>query len=260
MLKQSFLFVMALAALAQAPYRAPRGADGHPDLSGIWQALDGPNWNIEPHAAGAGAVAQLGAAIAVPPGRGIVEGGRIPYLPAALEKRQRNFADRLKLDPEIKCYMPGVPRATYIGHPFQIVQSKEVILLSYQFAGAVRQIHMGAPKKAPIDQWMGWSNGRWEGDTLVVDVTGMNGDTWFDRAGNHHSEALHVVERYTPRSAGVLWYEAAIEDPKTFSQPWKIALPLYRRAEPGARIMEFKCAEFAEDALYGHLRKGAQSK
>ena len=255
---RSLLLLAALTASAQTPYRPPHGADGHPNLSAIWQAFDGPNWNLEPHAAGPGIVAQLGAAIASPPGLGVVEGGTIPYLPAALEKRKQNFANRAKLDPEAKCYLPGVPRANYNGHPFQIVQGKETMLISYQYAGAVRQIHMGVPKKAPIDQWMGWSNGHWEGDTLVVDVTGMNGDTWFDRAGNHHSEALHVVERYTPRSADVLWYEATIEDAKTFSMPWKIVLPLYRRAEPGARLMEFKCAEFAEEMMYGHRRKGAK--
>lgn len=246
------------ALAAQSRYRAPRAADGHPDLNGIYQSLGEANWNIEPHAAGAGAVPQLGAAFAIPPGPGIVEGGSIPYLPAALEQRKTNFANRVKLDPEVKCYMPGVPRAVYQGFPFQIVQSKDAILISYEFAGAARRINMGAPTKAPVDQWMGWSNGHWEGDTLVVDVTGLNGNTWFDRAGNHHSDALHVVERYTPRSVDVLWYEATIEDPKTFSRPWKIALPLYRRSEPEARLMEFKCAEFAEEALYGHLRKGAK--
>jgi hypothetical protein len=256
MRKTLLLFVLAAAAFGQTSYRAPRAGDGHPQLSGIWQAFDGPNWDVEGHSAAAGIAPQLGATTARPPGLGVVEGGAIPYLPAALEKKNQNLANRAKLDPEIKCYLPGVPRANYNGHPFQIVQGKDNVLVSYQFAGGVRQINMGAPKKAPIDQWMGWSNGHWEGETLVVDVTGMNGDTWFDRAGNHHSDALHVVERYTPRSATVLWYEATIEDPKTFSRPWKIALPLYRLAEPGARLMEFKCAEFAEDFLYGHLRKG----
>ena len=254
--------LIAAVAWGQAPYHAPHGADGHPNLSGIWQAFDGPNWDLEGHAAGPSTAPQFGAAMAEPPGMSVVEGGAIPYLPAALEKRKQNFAGRAKLDPEAKCYLPGVPRANYNGHPFQIVQGsgqgKETILFSYQYAGAVRQINMGAPKKSPIDQWMGWSNGHWEGDTLVVDVTGLNGDTWFDRAGNHHSEALYVAERYTLRSADVIWYEATMEDPQTFSRPWKIALPLYRRVEPGARLMEFKCAEFAEEMLYGPLRKGAK--
>jgi hypothetical protein len=148
-----------------------------------------------------------------------------------------------------------VPRATYLPYPFQIVQSAKTILISYEYAGAVRVINMEAPTKPPAESWMGWSNGRWEGDTLVVDVIGQNEDTWFDRAGNFHSDALHVVERYTPRSADTLNYEATIEDPKVFSRPWKISMPLYRRVEKNARLLEYRCAEFAEELLYGHLRK-----
>ncbi len=155
-------------------------------------------------------------------GLGVVEGEEIPYLPEALAKKKENFANRLTLDPEVKCYLPGVPRATYMPYPFQIVQSKKYTLISYEYASAVRTINMENHKKAPIDSWMGWSNGHWEGETLVVDVTGFNEDTWFDRAGNFHSDALHVVERYTPRSADTLNYEATIEDPKVFSRPWKI--------------------------------------
>jgi hypothetical protein len=188
---------------------------------------------------------------------GVVVDGEIPYLPAALEKKKQNFANRVELDPEMKCFMPGVPRATYMPHPFQIIQSTDVIMMVYQFAGAVRTVNMGAPTEAPIDSWMGWSNGRWEGETLVVDVTGQNDQTWFDRAGNFHTEALHVVERYTPRSADTLWYEATIEDPKTFSRPWTIRMPLYRLVDENAQILEFKCPEFAEEKMYGHLRKGA---
>jgi len=159
------------------------------------------------------------------------------------------------LDPEIKCYLPGVPRSTYLPYPFQIVQSEKTILIAYEYAGAVRTINMEAPTMAPAESWMGWSNGRWEGETLVVDVTSQNDQTWFDRAGNFHSDALHVVERYTPRSPDVLDYEATIEDPKVFSRPWKISMPLYRRAERNARLLEFRCVEFAEEILYGHLRK-----
>jgi hypothetical protein len=150
----------------------------------------------------------------------------------------------VKLDPEVKCYLPGVPRATYLSYPFQIVQSPQNILIAYEYAGAVRVINMGAPTKAPGDSWMGWSNGRWEGETLVVDVTSQNDQTWFDRAGNHHSDALHVVERYT-----------TIEDPKVFTRPWKISMPLYRRVEKGAKLLEYKCVEFAEELLYGPLSK-----
>jgi hypothetical protein len=255
----SILAAISLAfipAEAQIPaYKAPRTADGNPDLNGIWQVMNTANWDIEGHAAGPGPLFQLGAAGAIPPGLGVVEGDGLPYLPAAAAKKKENFANRLTLDPEIKCYLPGVPRATYLPYPFQIVQSQKYILISYEFAGAVRTINMENHKKAPIDSWMGWSNGNWEGETLVVDVTGLNDQTWFDRAGNFHSDGLHVVERYTPRSADTLHYEATIEDPKVFSRPWKMSMILYRHVEPNAGLLEFKCVEFVEELLYGPLRK-----
>jgi len=253
------LLVSRVSSKAQAPsaqaYRAPRTADGKPNLNGIWQALNEANWDLEPHAAAQGTVLALGAQFSIPPGTGVVDGGSIPYKPEALAKKKDNFANRLKLDPEVKCYMGGVPRSTYMPYPFQIIQGKDTIMIAYEFAGAVRVINMGKPSEAPTDSWMGWSNGRWEGETLVIDVTGLNDQTWFDRAGNYHSDALHVVERYTPRSPDTLMYEATIEDPNVFSRPWKISMPLYRRAEKNAQIMEYKCPEFAEEALYGHLRK-----
>ncbi|MET0214887.1 MAG: hypothetical protein ABW292_17885, partial [Vicinamibacterales bacterium] len=170
-------------------------------------------------------------------------------------KRDENRKNWASLDTEVKCYLPGVPRVTYLPYPFQIVQSQQTIMMAYEYAGAVRVINMLAPTKAPGDSWMGWSNGRWEGETLVVDVTSLNDQTWLDRAGNFHSDALHVVERYTPRNADTLNYEATIEDPKVFSRPWKISMPLYRRVEKNARILEYKCVEFAEELLYGHLSK-----
>lgn len=252
----AWLLLSVLPAAAQAPaYRAPRTGDGHPNLNGIWQALNNANWDLQPHAAGMGRVAALGSEDALPPGIGVVEGNEIPYLPEAAAKRKENFANRLKLDPEVKCYLPGVPRATYMPYPFQIVQSQKNVMFSYEYAGAVRVVNMEKPTKPPADSWMGWSNGHWEGDTLVVDVTGFNEDTWFDRAGDFHSDSLHVVERYTPRSADTLTYEATIEDPKTFSRPWKITMPLYRHVEKNAQLMEFKCVEFVEELLYGPLRK-----
>jgi hypothetical protein len=240
---------------AQASYRAPRTADGKPNLNGIWQALNEANWDLEPHAASMGPVSALGAQFSIPGGIGVVEGGAIPYKPEALAKKKENSADRLKLDPEIKCYMGGVPRSNYMPYPFQIIQGAGTIMMAYEYAGAVRTINMGKPTEAPVDSWMGWSNGRWEGETLVIDVTGLNDQTWFDRAGNYHSDALHVVERYTARSADTLMYEATIEDPKVFTRPWKISMPLYRRIEKNSQILEYKCPEFAEEALYGHLRK-----
>ena len=263
-LRDSVVAAVAAAALllaathtaAQAPaYRAPRAADGKPNLNGIWQALNAADWDLQGHAAAKGPVPSLGAVFAVPPGLSVVEGDEIPYLAAAAGKKRQNQTNWTRDDPEAKCYLPGVPRATYLPYPFQIVQSPQNVLISYEYAGAVRVINMGAPTKAPGDSWMGWSNGRWEGEALVVDVTSLMEETWFDRAGNFHSDALHVVERYTPRSADTLNYEATIEDPKVFSRPWKISMPLYRRVEKDARLLEYKCVEFAEELLYGGLRK-----
>ncbi len=234
--------------------RVPRTADGKPNLNGIWQAMNTANWDLQTHAPAQG-FGPMGAVGAVPPGIGVVEGGNIPYLPAALAKKKENMANRWTADPELKCYLPGVPRATYMPYPFQILQSSGSILIAYEYDDTERIIHMGKPSEAPSDSWMGWSNGHWEGDTLVVDVKSFNDQTWFDRAGDFHSDALHVVERYSLAGPNILNYEALIEDPKTFSRPWKISMPLYRHVEKNARLMEFKCAEFSEELLYGHLRK-----
>ena len=238
-----------------ASAQLPRTASGKPDLNGVWQAANAAHWNLEDHAAAQGPVAALGGAGAVTPGVGVVEGATIPYLPAAAKQRDENFRNRLTADPEVKCYFPGVPRATYMPHPFQIVQTDGDILIAHQYAGASRTIYMNDHIEAPVDGWMGWSNGRWEGDTLVVEVTGQNGQTWFDRAGNFGSATLHVIERYTPQGPNHLWYEATIDDPNVFSRPWTIRMPLYRRVEPNAQLLEFKCVEFAEEVMYEHLRK-----
>ena len=243
------------APASAAAYRAPRTPEGTPDLNGIWQANNTAHWNIEAHAAKQGPVFALGAAFSVPPGTGVVEGGEIPYLPEALAKRNANAASWMTLDPEIKCYMPGIPRATYMPYPFQIVQSADNVLFAYEFASTSRVVRMNSQEKSPAPAWMGWSLGRWEGETLVIDVIDHMEETWFDRAGNHHSDALKVTERYTALDANTLQYEATIEDPKVFSKPWKISMPLYRRREPNARLMEYKCVEFAEELMYGHLRK-----
>jgi hypothetical protein len=248
------LSLIPTASGAEA-YRAPRTADGKADLNGIWQALNTANWDLQEHAARPGLVVALGAAGAVPAGLGVVEGDEIPYLPAAAAKKKENFEKRLTADPEIKCYLPGVPRATYMPYPFQIVQTPQFILMAYEFAGATRTIYMDKVPPNPVDSWMGHSVGHWEGDTLVVDVTRLNDGTWFDRAGNFHSDALHVVERYTPLSADALTYDVTIEDPKVFSRPWKMSMPLYRRLDKNAQLMEFKCVEFVEELMYGHLRK-----
>ena len=252
---------MTVQAVAQnAAYKAPHGPDGHPNLNGIWQAMNSANWNLEDHIAKQSLVLEAGAQGAEPGGLSVVEGGTIPYLPAALEKRKQNYEHRLNLDPETRCYLPGVPRATYMPYPFQIFQSPKAIAIAYEYDGAYRNIYLKDPGPAPIDTWMGQSYGKWEGDTLVVDVTDLDERTWFDRAGDYHSDALHVVERYTLRSPDVLWYEATIEDPKVYSKPWKISMPLYKHVEKDAQLMDFKCVEFVEDLMYGQFSKKPTSK
>ena len=235
--------------------RAPRTPDGKPKLNGTWQALNSANWDIEAHAARQGPVIGLGASFSVPPGLGVVEGGALPYRPEALAKKKENLANWMTRDPEIKCYMPGIPRAIYQGHPFQIVQTPQHVLMAYEFANASRVVYMNSTDKSPNVYWMGWSRGRWEGETLVVDVAGFNDETWFDRAGNFHSEELHVVERYAATGPDHLWYEATIEDPVVFTRPWKMSMPLYRRMETNAQPLENICVEFAEELMYGHLSK-----
>jgi len=241
-------FFTALLALASASAQTP-------DLNGIWQAMNTANWDLEDHSSAPGPAPALGAFGAQLPGLSVVQGGAIPYLPDALAKKKANAEHRFTADPESKCYLPGVPRATYIGQPFQIVQNAKDIMIAYQYAGAVRVVPMKDPGPAAAPSWMGWSAGRWEDQSLVVDVTGFNDKTWFDRAGNYHSDALHVVERFTPRGHDVLMYEATIEDPKVFSRPWKIAMPLYRHLETNAQLLEFRCVEYSEEMLYGDLRK-----
>jgi hypothetical protein len=234
-----------------------RMADGRPNLNGIWAASNTANWDIQTHQARQGPVIALGAAFSVPAGMGVVDGNEIPYKPEAVAQRDANGKNWMASDPEVKCYLPGVPRATYMPYPFQIVQSTEPndILISYEFASASRILHMSTSQESPTDTWMGWSNGRWDGDTLVVDVKNFVDQTWFDRAGNYHSEALHVVERYTPLTPDVIQYEATIEDPNVFTRPWKMSMPLYRRVERNAQLLEYKCVEFAEELMYGHLSK-----
>lgn len=268
---------LALTALLAPPlaaqdtaYEAPRGPGGeHPDLNGVWQALNTANYDIERHLARhsmqlregphgplpAVDLLKLGAVGAVPPGLGVVEGGKLPYKPEALEKKRENAANWLDRDPEVKCYLPGVPRATYMPHPFRITQSHEGIMIMYQYANAVREIYMEDVGPAPVDSWMGQSVGHWEGDTLVVEVTGLNDQTWFDRAGNHHSEQMKVTERYTPMGPNHLHYQATIEDPQTFTRAWTMSMPLYRRMEPDARLLDFRCIEFVEELLYGEWRR-----
>jgi hypothetical protein len=247
----------------------PARVGGKPNLNGIWQAMNTANYDVLSHAARpamalrpgvvgpvpAREVLALGAVGAVPGGVGVVVGDEIPYTPDARKKQQENQQNWLNADPEIKCYLPGVPRANYMPFPFQILHSEKSVFFAYEFAGAVRNIYLKDPGPPQTDSWMGQSVGRWDGDTFVVEVVGFNDQTWFDRSGNHHSEAMKVVERYTPQGPDVLTYEATIEDKNVFTRPWTIRMPLYRHVNADARLNQFKCVEFVEELLYGQWRK-----
>jgi len=251
----------------------PARVEGRPSFSGIWQANNEAHWDLQAHEARPGAVTQpgaypfayaqvpaapvvaLGAAGGVPGSLGVVEGdGHIPYTPEALAIKKENADHWIDRDPELKCYLPGIPRAMYMPYPFQITQSTNKVHMAYAFASTARTIHLDTVDGPPDDTWMGHSVGRWEGDTLVVDVTNFNGKTWFDRAGNFHSDSLHLVERFTLMTPDVIGYEVTIEDPKVFTRPWRIAMPLYRRMEPNMQLLEYRCTEFVEEFLYGNLR------
>jgi hypothetical protein len=180
-------------------------------------------------------------------------GGTIPYRPAALAKRDANRAAGTAADPEAKCYMLGVPRVTYHDFPFQIFQGTGDLQMVYPFAATTRIIHMADPAPPPVDTWMGKSTGTWQGDTLVVTTTGFNGESWLDRAGNQASNRLTVTERFRLLGPNHLWYEATLEDPQTFAEPWTIQMPLYRLIDADAQLYEHKCVPFAEPLLYQDL-------
>jgi len=257
-----------------AARQAPRTTDVKPDFSGIWQSNNEAYWDLQAHGARAGIVTQpgvypyeyaqvaaapvlaLGAAAGVPASLGVVDGdGDIPYKPEAASMRKENGANWIDRDPELKCYLPGTPRVMYMPYPFQVVQGTKQIQMAFSFSNASRTIHFGKVTGPPVDTYMGHSVGRWDGDTLVVDVTDFNGKNWFDRAGNFHSDKLHLTERYTLQTPDVIHYEVTVEDPDTFSRPWKISMPIYRRMEPNAQVMEYRCVEFSEEFLFGGLRK-----
>jgi len=261
--------VSALSVSSQNRTSTIPRANGKPDLNGLWQAVNTANWDIQAHSAKpalamrpgpvvpvpAKEVLALGAVGSIPGGLGVVEGDELPYKPEALKKKEENQANWLARDPEIKCYLPGVPRATYMPFPFQIIQSHTTFFFAYEYAGAVRHIYMKDPGPPQIDSWMGISHGRWEGDVFVVETSGFNDQSWFDRAGNHHSEQMKVTERFTMTGADHINYEATITDPVTFTRPWKMSMPLYRRVERNAQLGQFKCVEFVTELMYGHLRK-----
>ena len=222
-------------------YSGPRAPDRKPDLNGIWQVLGTAHWNLEAHSAIEG----------VPAGMSVVEGGKIPYQPAALAKRNENFQNRLTADPLRKCYLPGVPRATYLPFPFEITQTPKHIGIAYEFAHATRTIFLdGTAHLEDLDFWMGDARGRWEGDTLVVDTVSLGDKTWFDQAGNFHSDALKVVERFTPIDASHINYEVTLDDAKVFTRPWKMSMIVYRRLEKNLELLDYECAEHIYQKLF----------
>jgi len=281
---RSVLVAIAIAAVAVAistfgtrtsgeAVQSARMADGHPNFNGVWQALNEANWNLQAHDARAGAVTQpgvypyeyarvpaapvlaLGAAGGVPASLGVVKGdGQIPYTTEAAAKRQDNAEHWIDREPEKKCYVPGTPRAMYLPYPFQIVQSTNTLHVDFAFANAARTIHLDSVDEPPANTAMGFSRGRWDGDTLVVDTTGLQG-TWLDRAGNFYTETAHVVERFTPVTGDAMQYEVTIEDPAVFTRPWTMSMPLYRRLEANAQLLDYPCVEFVEEFLYGDARK-----
>ena len=210
-------------------YTAPRAAgdSSHPDISGIWQAKAAVGDDIEK-------------SIVDPPNK------KIPYLPAAAAKAKQNAANKAKLDPIGKCYNPGLPRMIYMNYPIQIFQTPKYIPIVSEYSHTYGIIYMdGSPHVDYIPFWLGDSRGHWDGDTLVVDALSFNDQTWLDKAGNFHSDQLHLVERFTRTAADTLTFEATISDPKVFSKDWKISVPLTLDKKPNARLMEYECQELA---------------
>jgi hypothetical protein len=247
----------AQSQAAAKPAARPARISGQPNLNGVWQAVNTADWNLEAHSAQKiEGFYRLGSLAAIPAGQSVVDGdGKIPYKPEALAKRDENRAKWPENDPEVKCYLPGIPRATYMPYPFQIIQGGGDILIAYEYDSANREIFMSNHQEPPVDTWMGWSNGHWDGDTLVIETTGFNDLSWLDRAGNYHSGSMKVTERLTLEGENTIRYSATIDDPEVFSRPWTISMPLYRRLEPNAEILEFKCVPFVEELLYKDLEQ-----
>ena len=261
-------------AMGPPPAPVPARLGGHPNLNGVWQVMgNDANWDLEPHSAQSGPLGPAGERVlgtwsAEPPGLGVVEGGKIPYKPESLARLNDNHAHRIVHDPEAACYLPGIPRATYIDLPFQIVQGDgDDILMVYEYANANRVIEMKPVEVPPIDTWMGTSYGKWEGDTLVVTTLAQSpgeykapaGEmisdavTWLDRQGNYITNTATVTERFRPMGPNHIDYTATIDDPSVYARPWTIHLVLYKHVEPNAQLLEFRCVPFSEMLLYGDL-------
>jgi hypothetical protein len=211
-----------------------------PDLRGIWQATGSAYQNLE------GSAAQPGRPST---GRVVVDpsNGKIPYRADSRKSADRNFRERAKADPLLTCFQPGLPRAALLPEPFQIFQNPDRVVIVYQHVHAYRVIFTdGRQHYDGIEFYMGDSRGRWEGNTLVVDVTNFKPETWLDGAGNFHSNKLHVVERYTRTGPNTIRYEATIEDPEVFERPWTIRVELARHTEPNFQLVEHECERDAQ--------------
>ena len=246
----------AQAPAASAAFTPPRTPEGHPDLQGVWRAWNLARYDLEDHGAKPG----------VPAGRGFVvdpADGKIPYQPWALKKREENYLGTraahpyLNTDPLAKCYLPGIPRLTYLGWPFQIIQTADDVNFAYEWSHKKRIVPVTdafGPRPDPEDglnaRWNGMARGRYEGNTLVVDLTNFNPYTWFDMAGNFHSEALHVVERYTLVGPDTLQYEATMEDSKVFTRPWTIRMALQRQKDIG--LLDYECTAMLDELGIQH--------
>ena len=233
------------AAAQPKGYTAPRTRDGQPDLQGIWQARNTAAVSLEDHGPAAGM--RAGRTVVVDP-----PDGKIPYKPEALAKRDENFKNRAAADPVNKCFLPGAPRVMYMPYPFQIFQTPKYIAIASEFAHTSRTIYMNDKAHyADAEFWMGDSRGHWEGETLVVDVGNFNADTWLDMSGNFHSEALRLVERFTRTAPDTMEYQATFTDPKVFTRPWTLRMPLYLDRDPDAQLFEYECHAYLEEPRQG---------
>ena len=219
-------------------YTPPRTPEGQPDLQGIWQVRNTANWDIQDHAG----------SYRIPAGLGVVEGGEIPYQAWALAKKKQNLENRLADDPVEKCYLAGVPRTTYLPYPFQILQTPEAVVIASEYVHTWRWIPLAKVERYDgYESWMGDSRGHWDGDSLVVETLGFNDQTWFDHSGNFHTDALKVTERFTRTASDAIDYQVTIEDPKVFTRPWKMRMPIYLHNDM-TRVLENECYLAAEEA------------
>ena len=232
--------IIVAALFLTQTYTPPRTRAGHPSLQGIWQVRNTANWNIQDHAGAYRMPAGLGVVVDPPD-------GSIPYQPQALEKKKQNFEKRETEDPVEKCYLAGVPRTMYLPYPLQILQTDQEVMIFSEYVHTLRWIPLKKLERYPgYESWMGDPRGRWEGDTLVVESIGFNDQTWFDNAGNFHSDALKTVERFTRTAADTITYEVTIEDPKVFTRSWTMRMPLYLHKDREV-LLENECHIYAEE-------------